>query len=440
MTQNKTLTFFIPHELQGSYLTLPFDMPENTAEFSLSYHYPTHQKEPQKIAHGTYTVRHRINTIDLGLIGPDGKQVGASGSDKHSIRLSATSATPGYIPRELTLGSWQILIGAYKVAPEGVTVTYELSFTPKETRLLIGDIHTHTTGSDGVLSPQELATHAKRHGFDFLAITDHNQITPSETLRRISEVTGITLIPGIEWTHYQGHANFLGVDHPYDAPFFTHTNEETQSRFDSARERGALIVINHPCDDSCGFHYDLNVLPFDCIEIWNGPMRESNLRAVGLWQSLLASGKKIPAVGGSDYHRDNLFQILGGPCMGVYAQSNSPQDILTAIRQGHSFITFAPAGPRLEMSAGDAMMGDSLPWKAGQSLQISAKGLNKGDALRVVTAEDTFDLFQATSEGEVELAFLIEKPGFARVEIYRTFLPGIPPLPALISNPIYFDQ
>ncbi len=30
-------------------------------------------------------------------------------------------------------------------------------------------------------------------------------------------------------------------------------------------------------------------------------------------------------------------------------------------------------------------------------------------------------------------------PGFLRVEIYRTFLPGVPPLPALISNPIYFD-
>jgi len=30
-------------------------------------------------------------------------------------------------------------------------------------------------------------------------------------------------------------------------------------------------------------------------------------------------------------------------------------------------------------------------------------------------------------------------PGFARVEILREFMPDLPPLPALISNPIYFD-
>jgi len=33
----------------------------------------------------------------------------------------------------------------------------------------------------------------------------------------------------------------------------------------------------------------------------------------------------------------------------------------------------------------------------------------------------------------------METPGFARVEILREFVPGLPMLPALISNPIYFD-
>jgi hypothetical protein len=34
----------------------------------------------------------------------------------------------------------------------------------------------------------------------------------------------------------------------------------------------------------------------------------------------------------------------------------------------------------------------------------------------------------------------METPGFARMEIQRGFLPGLPLLPALISNPIYFDK
>jgi hypothetical protein len=33
----------------------------------------------------------------------------------------------------------------------------------------------------------------------------------------------------------------------------------------------------------------------------------------------------------------------------------------------------------------------------------------------------------------------MQAAGFARVEILRKFLPGLPLLPALISNPIYFD-
>jgi len=35
--------------------------------------------------------------------------------------------------------------------------------------------------------------------------------------------------------------------------------------------------------------------------------------------------------------------------------------------------------------------------------------------------------------------YTMDAAGFARVEILRGFLPGLPMLPALISNPIYFD-
>ncbi|MFN2304846.1 MAG: CehA/McbA family metallohydrolase, partial [Anaerolineales bacterium] len=317
-----------------------------------------------------------------------------------------------------------------------VNVAYDLVFSFKERQLLIGDIHTHTIASDGVLSAEALALHAERHGLDFLAITDHNQMINKERLQGISD---ITLIQGIEWTHYQGHANFLGVDRPYDGPFFTHTDEEVYARFQSARERGALIIINHPCDPTCGFHFDMEALPFDCLEIWNGPMRESNLQAVALWQSQLKAGKRIPAVGGSDYHRDELFQILGGPCMGVYAMANTPSDILLAIKAGHSFIRFAPLGPELQLRVGEAIMGDTVEWQEGMVLEVDADGLNKDDILRVISQEESTNVFQAPQEGAVNLKLPVSSPGFVRVEIYRHFLPGLPPLPALISNPIYFE-
>lgn len=435
MTQTQELEIFIPHEKQGDYFTLPFQMPENIETFRLTYHYQTHQKQSEETASGIFISSKAINTIDLGLLNPQCEQVGVSGSNKNEIFVNAIQATPGYQPQELTPGEWKILIGAYKVAPEGVMVTYRLTFTPKERQLLIGDIHTHTIASDGVLSVDELTTHAKRHGLDFLAITDHNQMVSAESLRGIK---GITLIPGVEWTHYQGHANFLGVDKPYDEPFFTHSDEEVKARFDSAHARGALIVINHPYEPSCGFQFNINKLPFDCLEVWNGPMRESNLKALGFWQSLLKSGQQIPAVGGSDYHKDGLFQILGGPCMGVYAASNTPGEILNALRAGHSFIRFSSQGPTIQLSAGEYQMGDAKVWEAGQTLQIVAEGLIAGDVIEVITNSEDKTLFQAHSEGRAELTFPVKAPGFVRVEILRTFLPGLPPLPALISNPIYF--
>jgi hypothetical protein len=432
---HKTLTFDITPEQQGAYLTLPFTMPENIAEFRLSYSYPRFSEVPQDIPGGRYIQRDIINFVDLGLIGPDGRQVGASGSDKSSIFISGRDATPGYTPQPLTPGDWQILVGAYWVAPEGITVTYELEFIPKARKLLMGDTHTHTIGSDGVLSLEELAAHAHKQGLDFLAITDHNQTVSPKVLQRIPD---ITLIPGVEWTHYKGHANFLGLEQPYDEPFFV-GDEDIRPRFRTAHDRGAVIIVNHPRDENCGFQFDLEGLPFDLLEVWNGPMREYNLHAIALWQSMLVKGYKIPAIGGSDYHRDNLFQILGGPSMGVYSLSNAPDDILAALKAGHSFITFAPRGPRLDMRVGEVEMGDTVPWSPGLEVSIKVDKLQRGDVVRVVTQADSTDLFQAPDDGDVTLSTPVSGPGFVRVELHRIFLPGVPPLPALISNPIFFS-
>lgn len=427
------IEIFIKPEQKRSYFTLPFTMPENVETLTLAYHY---DRANLTTADGGFTALEPVNTIDLGLIAPDGSQAGASGSDKAEISIGPTAATPGYRVVPLAPGEWQIMVGAYKVAPQGVKVTYDLTFTFKQPRWLRGDFHTHTLASDGVLTAEELGVHALRHGLDFLAVTDHNQFVSSDALPRIA---GMTMIPGVEWTHYEGHANFLGVNQPYDEPFPTQSMEETTARFVSARQRGATIVINHPFDEGSGFKFDIHVLPFDCLEIWNGPMRESNLRAVGLWHSLLSAGGKVPIVGGSDYHRDNLFQILGGPTTCVYSNSASAGDILEALKKGHAYIVYAPIGPSLEFRAGEAMMGDSVAWKPGMEMQIEVDGLQPGDRVNLLTGRESQTIHVSATAGRLKTTAIMPLRGFARIEVQRVFLPGIPPLPALISNPIYFD-
>lgn len=433
---NLQIPLFIDHVRQGTYFTIPFTMPTNIEIFSLSYQYARHQQTEINLENGTFISRKEINIIDLGLIAPDGKQVGASGSDKLSITISETHATPGYSPCPLAPGEWQIIVGAYKVADEGVNVLYELKFSPKYLRLYKGDLHTHTYASDGVLTLGELAQHAVRNGLDYLAITDHNQMVSTDTLHQYA---GITLIPGIEWTHYQGHANFLGVDQPYDEPFLANTIEEVHARFASARARGAFISINHPCDPVCPFLFDMSALPFDCLEIWNGPMRGSNLQAIGLWQSMLMAGKKVPICAGSDYHRDSLLLFPGGPTTCVYAMSDSPTDILSTLKRGHAFLTYSVNGPMLEMTAEEALLGDSVKFSNVKQLEYKISGIISGDVVQVVTNRGNTPVLKAETDGKIRGVYTMEAPGFAFIEVLRSFLPGLPLLPALISNPIYFD-
>ena len=255
----------------------------------------------------------------------------------------------------------------------------------------------------------------------------------------LPQVSGLTLIPGVEWTHYQGHANFLGVDKPYDEPFLANSIAEVQRRFISARSRGAFISINHPCDPVCPFLFDMDALPFDCIEIWNGPMRGSNLQAVGLWNSLLMAGKKIPICGGSDYHRDSLLLFPGGPTTCVYAMSTSPSDILSALKLGHAYITYSATGPSLELTGGYSIMGDSVDFSRVNQIEFLVDGLLAGDVVQVVTSSGYTPLLRAETDGGMRGVYTMQAAGFARLEVLRSFLPGLPLLPALISNPIYFD-
>lgn len=72
------------------------------------------------------------------------------------------------------------------------------------------DLHTHTLLSDGDLLPSELARRAEEKGCKFIGITDHVDFSNFEdvikSIVRASEhinknMTGITVIPGVEITH-----------------------------------------------------------------------------------------------------------------------------------------------------------------------------------------------------------------------------------------------
>lgn len=437
MPKTVEIPLHIDKAQEGSYFTLPFNMPAGTEKLTLSYRYERFEEKTTPAGAGSFRNHNQVNIVDLGLIAPDGSQVGASGSDKLEITVSEIYATPGYHAVALVPGEWKIIVGAYNIIAQGLDVVYTLTFSEKHLRLLKGDLHTHTIASDGVQTVEELAWRARRNGLDYLAITDHNQTVSPDAL---PHVEGVTLIPGIEWTHFKGHSNFLGIAKPYDGTYLANTPEEVKAHFISARERGAIIVINHPIDSICPFQFDMESLPYDLIEVWNGPMREANLKAVGYWHGLLCAGRRIPMCGGSDYHRDTPFIFLGGPTTCVYSQSAGASDILSAVRAGHSYVIFSPQGPSLELKAGEGIMGDVVDWSKVKEAQITVEGLYRGDVVRVVTGTEATPVLEAPSDGSFSMSYPVAAPGFVRVEVLRGFLPGLPLLPALLSNPIYFTN
>lgn len=62
----------------------------------------------------------------------------------------------------------------------------------------IVDLHTHSSASDGELSPSALITEARRLGLASIALTDHDTVAGIAEARRAASGAGIEFIPGIE--------------------------------------------------------------------------------------------------------------------------------------------------------------------------------------------------------------------------------------------------
>lgn len=82
------------------------------------------------------------------------------------------------------------------------------------------DLHTHSTASDGTLSPSELVEQAAAAGVTTLALTDHDCIAGIPEAKQAAKQQGIQLIPGVElsvsWSNRTLHLVGLSIDiqHP----------------------------------------------------------------------------------------------------------------------------------------------------------------------------------------------------------------------------------
>ncbi len=424
----------VSKQKERTYFTIPFEVSENVERMDIYYEYPRHiQYEKNGVRYDE-----EANIIDLGVIAADGEYIGASGSNRNHIFISAYESSQGYAAVPIVPGKWEIVVGAYKIAPQGVTVKYRVVFEMKRLRLFCGDTHIHTKGSDGALDSEEVVELCRKQHLDYAFITNHNNYSENDFLPRPAD---ITVLPGTEWTHYKGHSGFLGVKRPYKNPFCVNSQQQAAAIIEEARFNGAMIVFNHPFDSpDCGWKWGFDIAPFDAVEVWNRAwMHENkNTRCLSWWHEQLCGGRKIPVIGGSDFHRIGLNSLPGIPCTCVYAMSRSPEDILSALRSGHTYIKMTPEMPNAEITETECLFGDTVC--EGTAITVKFTRLRSGDKIRTITDKNQTETVTPENGREMQLCFQENGVKFVRYEILRKVDDCAPEVRILLTNPIYFEK
>lgn len=449
-TNHTSFEGWIRPDQEKTYLHLPFQVPENAVRLAVEYWYSDRISSDPRARGG--------NTIDLGIFDERGIDYltggfrGWSGSDKDNFWITPEAATPGYLAGELNPGQWHILFGLYKIAPQGcsyrvnITITTQAESKPKhssskssildlpsslpssyqaanQVHWLRGELHCHTWHSDGSFSPAELLRLACSRGMNFLAIADHNTTAAQIELEKMID-PGLVLIRGMEVTTFRGHFNVLGIPDWID--FRVQDAGDMRSALQRAADLGAFTSCNHPKPFGPDWDFREETY-FNSVEVWNGPWTGFNEISLEYWSQLLASGMRISAVGGSDFHRAGERagmedRDIGTPTNWVNISGvPTASKILSALRQGHVVLSENPSGPFIELSdiEGNAQGGDEVQLAKDGRLGVRVRCLGgAGSILRLLDQRGIL-VEQVIDSGEIIVERVVEMPGsmFIRAEL-----------------------
>ncbi|MDH7601779.1 MAG: CehA/McbA family metallohydrolase [Armatimonadota bacterium] len=225
---------------------------------------------------------------------------------------------------------------------------------------LKGNLHTHTTFSDGDSEPSEVCRRYADNGYHFLSITDHGVFVDPADLR----CSDLVLIPGIELStaatnepQLPIHVNGFGIRGSVAVQQAETKSQTVQNCIDAIRAAGGIAQINHP-----NFHFALNAYDISrtrgacLLEIYNGHPQvqndgdEAHIGVEELWDQLLTAGMLIygTAVDDSHHFRGEFHAKRANPFRGwvwVRVRKPSVREILHGLATGDFY---ASTGVRLQ--------------------------------------------------------------------------------------------
>lgn len=221
-----------------------------------------------------------------------------------------------------------------------------------------GNLHCHSTLSDGKMTPQELVEAYRERGYSFLALSEHNLFTDHTELCSPDFLT----LPAIEWeadqtetrdgvflwqkTHHVHGIRLEGAacsspmrngeklqPAPYDGP----QTAERMCRY--LKSRGLFCIYNHPLWSKTSRSDYADLDGFTAMEIYN--FSEDLANATGdaslRWDELLDDGKQILGVAADDNHNGGWPDDSFGGYIQVWAPELSRQAITRSIVEGRFY-------------------------------------------------------------------------------------------------------
>ncbi|MCR5278772.1 MAG: CehA/McbA family metallohydrolase [Lachnospiraceae bacterium] len=221
---------------------------------------------------------------------------------------------------------------------------------------LKGNLHSHSTNSDGKLTIDEMRKAYIEHGYDFLAISDHDFYSDTRALSddKLTMIQGFELY-GNATDGKDIHLHFLWEDaiegiEPNTKVKLPERTGEVTSRFSyDMRKKGAFVQLNHPHWSMLASTEVEDENPYHAVEIINYGTEwlENTGDGSVFWSEMLYRGVKLWGTGSDDNHNgaplDDMYSDSFGGFTVVKARDRSPKAIMEALFNGSFYTSTGPS-------------------------------------------------------------------------------------------------
>lgn len=212
-----------------------------------------------------------------------------------------------------------------------------------------GNLHTHSTRSDGHLTPEQVCQFYRSAGYHFLALTDHfleaykYPLTDTRPYRTSDFTTliGAELHAGETELGRLWHILAVGLPLDFAPPAHGETGPQISAR---ALAAGAYVAVAHPYWYNLTEGDALSLGPAHAIEIFNGTSEDHNDRADSWYmlEMLLERGHRYTACATDDAHfnPERADAMVGW--VWVKSETLTPDALLEALKDGHYYSSTGP--------------------------------------------------------------------------------------------------